>query len=77
MKQRTDADRFEFVCRLRLAVEYVYDIDGNLEYICICSGFLKVNVCYCGKEEGFTSFKRAVDYIMDMDQLGKEGYFDR
>lgn len=78
MKQRTDADRFEFVCRLRLDVNHVSDIDGNLDHIEISAGDLRrAGIVYTDETHCFKDFRKAIDFLMDMHELGKEGYFDR
>ena len=51
---RTPEERERLVSLLRLNVEYVYDIDGELEYIYTSSGEFGRETCYTGKAEGFT-----------------------
>ena len=74
---RTDADRFAFVCRLQLDVNHVSDIDGNLDHIEISAGALnRAGVIYTTEKDGFKDYREAIDFVMDSDQLNREGYYE-
>ena len=68
---RTPEERERLVSLLRLNVEYVYDIDGELEYIYTSSGKFGRDTCYTGKAEGFTEYSEAIDYIVDAEEMGR------
>ena len=76
MKQRTDADRFEFVCRLRLDVNHVSDIDGNLDHIEISAGELsRASIVYTDETHGFKDFRKAIDFLMDFHEMRDSDFY--
>ncbi len=70
---RTPEERSELLSRLRLDINHVYDEDGQFDHVEVTSGeFYSFQIVYCGKIDNFQTVNEALDYIRDMEELGRE-----
>ena len=70
---RTPEERSDLLNRRRLDINNVYDEKGQFDHVEITSGeFYSFQVVYCGKIDNFQTVNEALDYIIDMEKLGRE-----
>ena len=57
--------RFNYIQDNQLNIEYMYDLDGELDYIHVSTN---AGSTLCGEVERLTDLREVIDYLIDMDE---------
>jgi hypothetical protein len=58
-------DRFRYIQDNQLSIDYMYDLDGELDYIHVSN---RAGATLCGEVERLDDLREVIDYLIDMDE---------